>query len=352
MITPVVLVALLGAADASAQAQAVEKALITAEPKLHRCWEQAAADDYRVAGEVDLAVTVGAEGKADKVTVKADSIGKKALEECVSRAFGDARFGAAFAPGDAVEVPVTFKAESNVTLRADDVKGKALNGAEGTAKVLIDAQTAKAEQASLVWVDLQGGARWVRPSPKGKAFIYVRRGRALFAGQPASSDDVVVLDDGAAPLVTASGHTELLVLFVPPGAEKAYRDGTKIPAPTEGGPPPRIVKLNTVKHLDILGGKGDAWIYVENDAASVAHVRVMAGASLPEHRHDGVGEFVYSTTGTGELTIDGDKYPVGPFTAVYIPPGAKHSFTVSSGGRVELIQFYAPSGPEQRYKGN
>jgi len=345
-----IFVALAFAHDASAQAQAVEKALVVAEPKLHRCWEQAAADDYRVQGQIDLSVTVGDKGKTGKVAVKADSIGKTELESCVSQAFDGVSFGEAFAPGDSVEVPVTFKAESNVTIKAGDAKSFKLNGAQGMAKVLIDDKTAKADKASMVWVDLQPGARFVRPSPKGMAFIYVRRGRATFAGEAATDDEVVVLGDGAAPLIQASNRTELVILFVPPGAEQAYRTGAKIPEPTTGGPAPKIIETNSAEKHDILGGKGVAWIYVQNDKAAVDHIRFEPGTVIAEHSHDGSAELLYTTQGRGEVTIDGEKFPVEPFTAVYIPAGAKHSFTTGD-RRFEAIQFFTPSGPEQRFKG-
>jgi quercetin dioxygenase-like cupin family protein len=348
--TPLIFVALMAAHDAQAQAQAVEKALVAAEPKLHRCWEQAATDDFRVEGQISVAVTVGDKGKAGKVAVKADSIGQKPLESCVAGAFDDVTFGDAFAPGDSVEVPVTFKAESNVTVKAGDAKSNKLNGAQGVAKILIDDKTAKADKASLVWIDLQPSARYVRPSPKGMAFIYVRRGRAVFGGQSANEDEVVVLPDGASPLIQASNRTELVILFVPPGAEQAYRTGAKIPEPTVGGPAPKVIATNAAEKHDILGGKGIVWIYVENDQAAVDHLRFEAGAVVPEHTHDGSAELLYFTTGKGELTIDGEKFPVEPFTAAYVPPGAKHSF-VAGDRRVEAIQFYTPSGPEQRFKG-
>jgi quercetin dioxygenase-like cupin family protein len=344
-----IFVALAFAHDASQQAQAVEKALVTAEPKLHRCWERAAADDYRVEGQIDLAVTVGKEGKTGAVAVKADSIGQQPLQDCVSHAFDGVSFGDAFAPGDKVEVPVTFKAESNVTLKADDAKSYKLNGAQGVAKVLIDEKTAKADKASMTWIDLQPGARWVRPSPKGTAFIYVRRGRATFGGEPANEDEVVVLPDGSAPLVLAGNRAELVMLLVPPGAEQAYRSNGKIPEPTNG-PAPKIIVTNAAEKHDILGGKGVVWIYVQNDQAAVDHIRFEGKTSIPEHSHDGSAELLYVTQGTGQLTVDGETYPVGPFTAVYVPPGAKHSLVVGD-RRLEAIQFYTPSGPEQRFKG-
>jgi quercetin dioxygenase-like cupin family protein len=334
--------------DPAAQAQAVEKALVVAEPRLHRCWEIAAADDYRVEGRIDLRVTIGDRGRARKVQLLADSTGKKPLGDCVEKAFGDASFGDAFADGDQVEVPVTFKAEANVTVRAADATAYPLKGARGVAKVLIDPKSAAADKASLVWLDVEPGSTFVRPTPKGMAFVFVLKGRAKFGKVAATAHEVVVLDDGAAPAIKPSMTTQMLVLFVPAGAEQSYRSGAHVPAPSDG-PEPRLVKQNAAPRFDILGGKGSARIYIENDKAAVEHLTFEAGAVVPEHRHDGSAEILFLNEGKGELTVEGEKFPVGPTTAVYIPAGARHSLTVTEA--VDAIQFYTPSGPEQRFKG-
>lgn len=345
--TPLVVVALACArGDASAQAAAVEKALIAAEPKLHRCWEVAAASDYKVEGQIDLIVTIGPHGTAAKVVVKADGVGQKPLADCVVKAFADVPFGDAFATGDAVEVPVTFKAESNVTVRAADVRAVALAGQAGVVKVLVDARSTGADKAALAWIDLSSGGRLVRPLV-GAAYIYVRKGRAKFGNQTAATDDVVVLADGTAPAITAHSRTELVALFVPPGAEKDLRAGSPMPKPTPGEP--RVIHEADASKFETLAGKGVARIYVEKEAASVDRMRFEAGAAIPEHSHAGTAEILYVVEGKGELTVDGDKYPVEPATAIYIPPGAKHAFVAQQA--VDAIQFYTPSGPEQRFKG-
>ena len=71
---------------------------------------------------------------------------------------------------------------------------------------------------------------------------------------------------------------------------------------------------------------------------------------MAEHVHDGSAELLYVVSGTGELVVDGDKYPIQPFTAVYVPPNTKHSFTAGD-SQVDAIQFYTPAGPEQRFRG-
>src|SRR5262249_1809159 len=150
---------------------------------------------------------------------------------CVEKAFGDVTFGDAFADGDQVEVPVTFEAEPNSTVKAGDVTAQKLKGAHGIAKVLIDPKSAGSDKASLVWMNVDAGATLVRPG-KGMAFIYVIRGRAKFGKVAAQADDVIVLDDGAAPAIKPGMKTEMLMLFVPAGAEQAYREGAAPAKPT------------------------------------------------------------------------------------------------------------------------
>ena len=36
---------------------------------------------------------------------------------------------------------------------------------------------------------------------------------------------------------------------------------------------------------------------------------------------------------------------------MYLPPGVRHAFKTTSQEPVEAVQFYTPSGPEQRFKG-
>jgi mannose-6-phosphate isomerase-like protein (cupin superfamily) len=42
--------------------------------------------------------------------------------------------------------------------------------------------------------------------------------------------------------------------------------------------------------------------------------------------------------GTGEIELDGDRYPLKPFTAVYIPPGCRHRAI----GRLRILNLPVP----------
>ena len=339
----------VASADPATQARAVEDALVGAEPKLHRCWEQAAAIDYRVEGQIELRVIVGAGGRAARVEVQGTSLGKKELEACALRAFADASFGTAFEPGDSVEVPITFKAEPNVTLKQKDAPELAMKGTQASARILVDEKTAGATRASLTFVEIAGGSRWMRPNTTGTAVIYVNKGRAKVGSSAVTQGDVVIFAEGSAHPMQASMRTELLVLLTPPGGEQAYRDGATM-GPTASGPEPRVIKSSSEQKLSILDGKGEVRLLLEKDRSSVARMRLSPGTTVPEHAHGAEAEILYFLNGKGDMTVDGTKYPVEPFMAVHVPPGVKHTFTVTSEQSVEVIQFYAPSGPEQRFK--
>jgi quercetin dioxygenase-like cupin family protein len=217
-------------------------------------------------------------------------------------------------------------------------------------KVLLDAKNAGSDHAALVWMDVDAGATLVRPSAKGQVFIYVIHGRMKIGKKAAAmTDDVVVLDDGAAPAMKPGMKTEMLLLFVPGGAEQAYRSGAAMPRPTDG-PAPRVTKMNAAHRHDALGGSVSIRSYVDDAKASVEHMQIDKGTTVPEHAHD-VDEFFYVYEGHADITIDGRKYPVGPASAFFIPRGAKHALTVAPDQALVGIHFAIPGGSEPGGKG-
>jgi len=235
------------------------------------------------------------------------------------------------------------------TLKAKDVPPVKLNGAPGEVRVLIDGKNAKSDKASMVLVELQAGGHFVRPSSKGKAYIYMKRGRVSIGEEAADMSDVIILEDGAAPSIDASARTEMVIVFSPPGAEQALRDGRELPPPTPGAPA-KIVRESAVKPIDFLDGKATAWVYNERDAVSVLHLRIPEGTLVSEHSHGGSAELLFIIDGGGDVVIGGQKLVVDPTSAVYVPPGAKHSM-IGVGARLNAIQFFTPSGPELSFKG-
>jgi quercetin dioxygenase-like cupin family protein len=349
----VLLVALaLAAGDDAAQVKAVQGALAAAEPKLHRCWEQAAAENWNVEGRVGVRAVVGVAGRIERVEVEGGALRRPELVACVRDAFAGLDLGTAFAPGDSVELPVEFKAEPNVTLKKDDAPVLKVPGSQATARILIDKQTAGATKASLTWVELKPSVRWTPPCCSSTAVVVVTKGRAKALGGEAVTvgDAVVYPAESRSPELMASMRTELLVLLTPPGEEQAYRTGKYVTAIGAGKPTPaRVYNAQHLEKRPILDGKGDVVMIVDDEkAAYTGRIHLDPGATVPEHAHADEAEIIYVLEGGGDMTIDGEKYPVTPFTAVYVPPGAKHSFTATR--QTVAVQFYAPSGPEKRFK--
>lgn len=187
-------------------------------------------------------------------------------------------------------------------------------------------------------------------------------------GESLKKDDVIYVPAGVAhgfSSISTKRPTKLLVLYAPPGPEEPFRGiktqafGTTVLAPDERSPDPRaLLPLieHTIGHKEypLFEGRGGVRILFDADrsgdpSAYVGWLRFGEGVLVPEHVHDASVELLYITSGNGEMVIDGRAFPVSAGKAIHIPSGKKHSFKVTS-GPVEGVQFYAPSGPEARFK--
>ena len=334
-------------ARAEDPAKAVEAALVAAEPKLHRCWEKAAADDFRVAGKVVVRVVLADGGKARSVDKQSDTTGKPKLVACVIEAFSDARV-AGFAPGDSVEIPVTFAAEPNRTVSAKDVSF--WSGRKVLARVLIDEQSAGAGKASLVLFEVAPGGEVKLPAAGATTVLFVADGMAQLPGKKTFDlGDALLVPPRAPASFSSTGGAKVLALFTPPGPEARYR-GKKVAAAKPAGAA-RAYPASAAASYPLTGGKGRVRMVLDGVAEAYAGwIEVEPGGAVPEHVHHSEAELVYVLAGSGDMTIDGQTYPVAPGMAVHIPPGAIHGFKVTSTMPVEAVQFYAPSGPEKRFK--
>lgn len=85
-------------------------------------------------------------------------------------------------------------------------------------------------------------------------------------------------------------------------------------------------------------------------SAFIAHVTFPAGAKVAEHR-DFTEEYLYFLKGSGKIWINDKVYEVKPGSLAYTPKDAKVKFEGSSAGPIEVLQVFAPSGPEKKYNG-
>lgn len=342
----VCLAAATARAEGADPAKAVEAALIAAEPKLHRCWEKAAADDYRVEGRLTVRVVAGDGGAAKAVDPQDDTTKRPPLVACVRAAFAGARLDG-FADGDSVEIPVVFKAEPNRTVRAADVT--AWQGRRISARVLVDARSAAADKASLVLFDVAPGADAKLPPCDATLVLFVADGQVKSGARTLDVGDAVVAPPRAPVALASAGGAKLLALYTPPGAEARYR-GARVAAIKPAGAA-AVRAAAAAPTYPLAGGKGRVRMVVDGAPAAYAGwIELAPGAAVPEHVHAGEAELLYVLAGGGDMTIDGQSYPVEPGMAVHVPPGAIHGFRVTSTMPVEAVQFYAPSGPEKRFK--
>jgi quercetin dioxygenase-like cupin family protein len=333
------------AEDADA-AKAVEAVLVAAEPKLHRCWEKAAADDYRVEGQMSVRLVVGDGGVARSVEPRDDTTKKPALIACVRQAFAGSHVDG-FAAGDAVEVPVVFRAEPNRTVRAADVTP--WSGPRLLARVLVDGRSAAAEKASLVLFEVAPGGNAQLAPADATLVVVVADGKVTSSGKVLEVGDAILVPPRAPlGLVSATG-AKVLGLYTPPGAEGRYR-GMRVAAVKPAGKG-RIYTAAAATTYQLAAKKGSVRMMVDGAPEAYAGwIELAAGAAVAEHVHQNEAEIIYVLAGAGEMTIDGQKYPVEPGMAVHVPPGAIHGFRVTSTMPVEAVQFYTPSGPEKRFK--
>jgi quercetin dioxygenase-like cupin family protein len=248
-------------------------------------------------------------------------------------------------------------------------------GGKLEARVLVDGQTAYSEQASLSILSLSSRTELpLHRQTSAKILVVLDgvvrikglaggKGNELYAGDAA----YVPANVAASVLSTCCkrGPTRLLVLYAPAGPEKPWRGDVEAARTTTtilrgeeraidaAAPQPRVVHHKDVEELVVAGGKARVKILFAADnagdkAAYVGHLTAEAGAAIPEHVHADEAELLYITSGKGSMTVDGQVLAVEAGMAVVLPPGVKHSFQTDRG--LSAVQFYTPSGPEQRFK--
>lgn len=94
-------------------------------------------------------------------------------------------------------------------------------------------------------------------------------------------------------------------------------------------------------------GKAEVTVLARGREAFVGRLRLEAGAKVPAHR-DPTEEFIHVLSGCGTMTMNGERFEVGPDTTVYMPAGAEVSFE-NGGEPLVAVQVFADPGPEQKY---
>ena len=72
------------------------------------------------------------------------------------------------------------------------------------------------------------------------------------------------------------------------------------------------------------------WAYVD-------HVVLAPGASVGKHSHNGIEEVYYVMNGTGQVSVNDEKEPIGPGDALPVQAHEMHGFENNGTEPLELI---------------
>ena len=104
----------------------------------------------------------------------------------------------------------------------------------------------------------------------------------------------------------------------------------------------------------LYGRTGTFRIFIDGQicgAKNVALLQNTMNAGNIGARHDHETEHCqYILSGTGTFHIEGKSYPVGPGTAIFVPPNIPHQIDADEGEELNYIVIYAPAGPEQKLR--
>jgi mannose-6-phosphate isomerase-like protein (cupin superfamily) len=350
------------------QIAAIERAINRERDAVYECYAMASADDYRVQGSVVLALVIEQSGKAAKVDVLEDSAGNERLKNCLVSLWRGYRWPALFSPGDQIQLPpFEFVAPAaQYTVRTSHVQPRALAGRAGTARPLLHQKNSGNSDAALTLLEI--GGEIPTHAHAVSELLYVLAGSGELIGEIAGAKAgalepgmAVYLAAGVAHRLRSGGKQPLLLLqlIAPAGAEAdAQTDTYAAERVKRGGRTARHPQLRATaagEKFALAGGGGEVIIVIDEKSmpgtpASLNAVTIQPSGAVPRHLHAESSEFLYLLEGSGELTVGSKRLAVRSGDAVQIPRSLEHSFTPAAGPPVKAVQFYAPPGPEQRFR--
>lgn len=120
--------------------------------------------------------------------------------------------------------------------------------------------------------------------------------------------------------------------------------------------PMRLGHRATAAPLLVAGGHLAVRILLDADGSGAMHagLAVLEGdaeARVAPHVHETSAELLFIEDGAGTMTIGERAMEIRPGMVVYVPEGVTHAFEPSGARPLVVLQVYAPSGPEQRFRG-
>ena len=372
-------------------ADILQSTLVAHGAEVNRCFERALADTLDVSGKIDLSVDVGPGGKVTKAEPALDEVKSPVLLACLqASALTWTLMG--IDPGSTVVVPLAFEGQAaQFTIKVADApehgppapagKHKGAGGAAPpqppfSVKLLVDEATVHAQKAAMTQLTVAPANRIALHRHPGAELLYVLRGHARVLGATGVAPEK--LDEGMAIYIPpAMPHAienmgrqtpaVLLEVFVPPGPEKVYRD-PKDPAgraafevlhdPRVANPPGAkfvVAEPKPAAAVPVFGGKAKVTPLLDvantgQKAIYLGKLEAEPGAEVPGNTHPGSDEILFLAAGAGELTVGSEKFQIEAPEALYIPAGQPHAAKFTGTDKAELVQIFAPAGPEDRYK--
>lgn len=370
-------------------ADVLQSALVAHGAEVNRCFERALADTLDVSGKIDLSVDVGPGGKVTHAEPARDEVKSPVLLACLE-ATALTWTLAGIDPGSTVVVPLAFEGQAaQFSIKVADAPehgppappaGKHHGGSPPpvppfSVKLLVDEATMRAQKAAVAQLTIAPANRIALHKHPGAEVLYVLKGHARVLGgagvEPEKLDEgmAVFIPGGMPHAIENMGRQSAAVLldvFVPPGPEKVYRD-PKDPAgreafvvihePKPANPPGDKLVVGTPKGeaaLPLFGGKAKATPLLppaatEDKSFYLGKLEADPGVQIPRNQHTGE-EIIFVMSGQGELTVGSEKIPFAADEALFLPGGQPHAVKFTGSDKTEMVQIFAPAGPEDRYK--
>jgi quercetin dioxygenase-like cupin family protein len=169
--------------------------------------------------------------------------------------------------------------------------------------------------------------------------IALVKGRASAFGEQLADGDALVARSAGTSTLKGDGLAVVATVQPPQcdagGATKLVK---KVPA-------------SAAPELTWAGGAMRARLDLEADASPNAYTGRLEGTEpVAEHVHPDAWEILCAVDAKGTFVLDGKEQRLGARQIVVVPPGTKHEWRPDPNSKLAGVQFYAPPGPEQRFK--
>jgi quercetin dioxygenase-like cupin family protein len=242
------------------------------------------------------------------------------------------------------------------------------------AKVLLDQTNTGNRAAAMSILSISGGLEVPMHRHTSAEVLYVLSGEGVIYGLDGAKKGTAVTAGSAIFIKAGTAHgfvhkgndpIILVQLYAPGGPEARFRgkktDSTTAVSAKEQKRRPRkfakplVVETSAPAPLSIAGGKADVRILFDrssagDDAAYLGTLSGKPGLEVPLHVHETSTELLYLIEGEGTMVVGDTTIEVQAGDAIQIPPGVWHSFK-SGASALKALQYYTPSGPEQRFRG-